>query len=900
MSPEPGAVLDAFERDVLLATGRAVRIRAADPSDVGSLRSFYDGLTDESRHLRFFGVRSHIPERELVAATAQSPSQHVTLLVHDGGEIIGVGEYFGNDDGTAAEVAFAVTDRHHHEGVATLLLEDLATIARAAGFRHLVAETLPDNAAMRRVFRSVGLVSREWFEDGVVRVQLDLTGEHLLQDDSDLRDWRSAVRSLRPILDPTHVVVLGVGRSDADPGRRILSRLERSFSGRISVIHPSARHVGSTAAVSHIAELDPVPDLAIVSLPAAEVIGAIDECGRAGVAAAVITSSGFAEAGAAGTHLQAELLRTARSHGMRVVGPNCLGVESTANGLVATFATQALRPGGIAIAAQSGGAGTAISAAAERRGAGISAFVSMGDKIDVSGNDLLRLWADDDRTRVVLLSLESFGNPQRFARVARAVARRKPVFALFVGRAATGAGGHRSQSAAFAADDTIVDALFDHTGVGRARSIEALIDVGLLLDSQPPPGGNRVVLIGNDRGLLNLGAYATNAGGLEVPELSLQLQANVRDLVARTSSTANPVELPASASAADIGAVTRAIETSGEIDACILVVAEAGRHSRDVVTTLGEPTDGHVTRALVYVGGDLTDDRIPVYPEPDRAVGAVALAARRADWLARIERDEPIDADEAEGVAFLAEARRLARSHSPASGSDWLEPGVALDLIASIGIPVARWQSATSADECAHAATTIGLRCVVKVIADNVVHKSEVGGVIIGVTSAGDAADAYRRLAERFGHRFRGALVQAQVESGVEVLVSAVRDPQFGPFVMVAAGGTEAEILDDRAILVAPVTMSNAIRAIEQLRIAPLFHGYRGRASLPVDRLAELVHRVGTLAATVPEMVRIDLNPVIVHPAGCVAVDVSASVNIAGSAATPLRGLLRINQGRTA
>jgi len=271
-------MLDAFERDVLLATGRAVRIRAADPSDVGSLRSFYDGLTDESRHLRFFGVRSHIPERELVAATVQSPSQHVTLLVHDSGEIIGVGEYFGNDDGTAAEVAFAVTDRHHHEGVATLLLEDLATIARAAGFRHLVAETLPDNAAMRRVFRSVGLVSREWFEDGVVRVQLDLTGEHLLQDDSDLRDWRSAVKSLRPILDPTHVVVIGAGRSDADSGRRILSRLERSFSGRISVIHPSARQVGSTKAVPHIAELDPAPDLAIVAVPAANVIGVVDEC----------------------------------------------------------------------------------------------------------------------------------------------------------------------------------------------------------------------------------------------------------------------------------------------------------------------------------------------------------------------------------------------------------------------------------------------------------------------------------------------------------------------------------------------------------------------------------------------------------------------------------------------
>jgi len=521
----------------------------------------------------------------------------------------------------------------------------------------------------------------------------------------------------------------------------------------------------------------------------------------------------------------------------------------------------------------------------------------MGNKIDVSGNDLLRLWVDDDRTRVVLLSLESFGNPQRFGRVARAVARRKPVFALFGGRSATGSGGDRSPSAAFADVDAIVDALFSHTGVGRAHSMEALIDVGLLLNSQPPPQGNRVALIGNDGGLLNLGADAANACGLAIPELSAQLQANVRDLVPQLAATANPVDLSATASPADIIEVTRAIETSGEIDASVVVMMEVDEHSRDVVTTLAAPAVSDVTRALVYVGGDVAGDGIPVYPTPERAAGlppgmpppprqrATARPRQRGSTSRLAGRPAPLH-------------RRHARSHLPASGPKWLELGTAFDLVASIGISVAPWQSATSADQCAEAAAKIGIRCVVKAVAEDVVHKSEEGALILGVAGPGEAADAYRQLAERFGDRFRGALVQMQVEPGVEVLVGAVRDPRFGPLVVVATGGTEAEILDDRAILVAPVTTAVATRAIEHLRIAPLFHGYRGRAPLPVDQLAELVRRVGALAATVPEVERIDLNPVIVHPAGCVAVDVSASVSNAGTTMTPLRGLLRLDQGR--
>ena len=289
---------------------------------------------------------------------------------------------------------------------------------------------------MHGVFSTVGLATRQWFDDGVVHVELDLTADHLMQDDSDLRDWRSAVESLRPILEPAHVVVIGASRDGT--GRASHPRPPpRSFTGRVSVVHPSAAVAGGIAALAG-RRPRAGPDLAIIAVPAAAVVGVVDECGRAGVAAAVIISAGFAEQDAAGRPRQDELLASARSHGMRIVGPNCLGVVSTRCGLNATFTEQRFRPGGIAIAAQSGGVGIAIAAEAEQRDAGISAFVSMGNKIDVSSNDLLRLWADDADTTVLMLYLESFGDPVRFARVARAVSRRKPIVALKGGRTEPG------------------------------------------------------------------------------------------------------------------------------------------------------------------------------------------------------------------------------------------------------------------------------------------------------------------------------------------------------------------------------------------------------------------------------------------------------------------------------
>jgi GNAT superfamily N-acetyltransferase len=392
------ALLEPFARDVLLATGRAVHIRASNSDDVAALRDFYTRLDDRSTYYRFFGARRIIPDDELRRATEQDIHRQVTLLAEADGETIGVGEYHGLSNGEEAEVAFAVADAHQGEGIGTVLLEDLALIARAAGYRRLVAEVLPGNAAMTNVFRTVGLVHRIWFDGGTVHVQLDLGADDVMQDHADLRDWQAAVRSLQPILHPAHVVVFRAAGDASMSGRRILEHLQSSFDGRVDVVDASPDRVGEIAAVASVAELDHVPDLAVVAVAAPGVVEVVEQCGAAGVPAAVVVSAGFAELGDDGVHLEDELLAVARRYGMRVVGPNCLGVVSSSCGLNATFTSQTFGPGGIAVGSQSVAVGIALAAEAQRRRAGVSSFVSMGSKVDISGNDLLRFWADDDAT----------------------------------------------------------------------------------------------------------------------------------------------------------------------------------------------------------------------------------------------------------------------------------------------------------------------------------------------------------------------------------------------------------------------------------------------------------------------------------------------------------------------
>ena len=584
-----------------------------------------------------------------------------------------------------------------------------------------------------------------------------------------------------------------------------------------------------------------------------------------------------------GVERERDLLATARRYGMRIVGPNCLGVVSTAADLNATFMRRIPRKGSLAVASQSGGVGVVIADEASRRGLGISDFVSLGNKIDVSGNDLLRYWAGDADTRVVLMYLESIGDPRRFARIARTVSRRMPLVALKAGRSTAGQRGARSHTAALATDDDRVDALFAHTGVIRANTLDQLLDVGALLVAQPAPAGRRVALIGNAGGPLILAADAASANGLEVVELSGELRRRLGALVPDAATVRNPVDLLATVTSRRLLRVLDAIADSGEVDACVVVsVNLAGEDTAPLELDWSHPL---VPAAAVLFAGASGAGSMPRYPTPERAVEAVALAADRGAWLAATAEDR-VTATSADLLA-LRRSTRLALDHTP--GHEWLGLDETMTLLHELGLPVAPWATGASAAACAREARRMGFPCVLKADVAGVVHKSEAGAVVLGVHSAAAVRRTFGDFRRRFGRRLRHVVVQRQVSPGVELLIGGVRDPAIGPLVVVAAGGTDAEVLDDRSVTLAPVTELQARRAVERLRMFPLLRGARGRPVVPIEPIVQAVARIGLLMATVPEIAELDLNPVIAGPDGCVVVD--ARIALARPILRPLRQL---------
>ncbi len=889
---EGAAGLAEFDRDVILATGRTVRVRPARPDDLDALRRLYDGLSDSSSYTRFFRLRPVLPDSWLLPTPCADVRHALLLLALDDHEVIGVGELRATSDPEEAEVAFAVADAHQHEGIATILLEDLAVLARDAGFLRLVAETLVQNDAMRGVFRSVGLAERTTIQAGELHVELDLGDETLLEDRADLFDWTATVASLDALLRPDHVVVIGAGRRVGSVGRSVLANLVESYDGRLSVVHPSETSIGGVEAVPDLQDLDTAPDLAVICVPAESCVDAVDRCGRAGVSAAVVVSAGFAEAGADGGVRQAELVAAARRHGMRLVGPNCLGVVSTVNGLNATFLRHPIPIGSIAVGSQSGGVGIVLASEASKRQLGISSFVSLGNKADVSGNDLLRVWADDPATSVVLLYLESIGDPRRFARVARAVSRKKPVVALKSGRSAAGRRGARSHTAAMATDEVTTEALFAHTGVVRVDTLDQLLDVASLFARYPDFDGQRVALVGNSGGPLILAADAAAASGLDVVELSQPLRDRLRALVPDAASTVNPVDLLSTVTPTATAAVVAEIARSGEVDACVVLAVALDDDAPGLELDL---VGVDLPVVAVVMGGLEGPDGLPVYPTPERAMDALGRAARRGTWLRANAAEGQVRTD-LDLVRVRREIRRLALTAATgadgsgaAVGSDWLAQGAALTMVEQLGIPVAAWRSAADSATAVRCAEELRLPCVMKADVSGIVHKSDEGAVVLRVRSIEEVRRTAEGFADRFADRLDAIILQEQVPAGVELLIGAVRDPLVGPLVMVAAGGTEAELFADRACMLAPVTRTMASAAVTSLRMWPLLNGYRGRPVVPAEQIVDIIQRIGAVMAAVPEIAEVEMNPVIGTGDRVVAVD--ARVRLSLAAVQPLRAL---------
>jgi acetyl coenzyme A synthetase (ADP forming)-like protein len=779
--------------------------------------------------------------------------------------VVAIASWVRLRDPRRAEIAFAVDDDYQGRGVGTRLLEQLAELAGERGVDEFVALVLPQNLAMLEVFSRAGFdVSRE-FAGGEVEVRFPIAATERYRARVDERDHQAVVASLLPFFQPKSVAILGASaRAGSIGGTVVRNVVEDGFAGRIYAVNRSGESVAGVAGFRSVSDLPEPPDLAVICLPAELVEQAAEAVLRHGTRALCVISAGFAETGAEGAERERRLLAAVRARGARLIGPNCLGVSSAASRLNATFAPHGFPPGRIGFASQSGALGLALLERADERALGFSAFVSTGNKADVSSNDLLEYWEDDAGTDVVLLYLESFGNPRKFARVARRVSGMKPILALKSGVSAAGARAASSHTAALAGSEAAVDALFHEAGVIRSDSLEELLGVATLLSHEPLPQGKRVAVLTNAGGLGILCADACEAAGLELTSLATETTEALRGLLPAAASISNPVDMLGSATAALYEHALALLLQDTGVDAVIVLFVPAATIAVGDVAAAIESASAGRKKPVVRV---LMTEKAPPgsFAYPESAARALARAAERAAWLRR----------PAGSVATLdaidhAAARGVVESALSDSGDAWLAPAEARVLLEAYGVPLVAERVAGTAPEAVSAAKALGYPVVVKTAAAGV-HKTERGGVALDLRDD----DSVRAAVTRIG---MPVIVQPMAEGDAELLAGAVQDPVFGPLVGFGPGGVLAELIGEAAFRIAPITDVDAEELVNGGKAGRLVAGFRGKPPLDKDALAGLLHRLSRLAVDLPEVVELDLNPIIALSDGCVAVDARVRV----------------------
>jgi acetate---CoA ligase (ADP-forming) len=852
--------------DVVLRDGSTMRFRPPRLEDGPALLEFFRRLSDRSLYLRFHGHPA-VDERLVEPMLDPDWIERGALVGVEGDRIASLANYMRLRDAAIAEVAFAVSDKRQGRGIATRMLERLAALASQSGIEEFLAEVMPDNYAMLRVFAEAGFQTSRVTEGGTTEVRLRLASTDTLVSRIDERDHVAVAASLKPFFSPASVAVIGASSRTGSIGGELFRNILRGeFVGTAYPVNRSGGSVAGVRAYESVAEIGEPVDLAVVCLPGEAVLEAASEALGAGVRALCVISAGFAETGADGRERQERLVDLVRASGARLLGPNCLGIAVSGPRLNATFGPRSLPAGKVGFSSQSGALGLALLERAAERALGLSAFVSVGNKADVSSNDLLEYWEDDPNTDVVLLYLESFGNPRKFGRVARRVARKKPIVAMKAGRTAAGARAASSHTAALAGSEAAVDALFHQAGVLRADTFEELLDLTSLLASQPLPRGNRVAILTNAGGLGILCADACEAADLSLSELSGETVERLASILPPEASVANPVDMLGSAVASAYAEALPLLLRDQAVDSVIAlfvppVVAGADEIASAIVRSVENAgiKEKPVLACVISADGtpaQLLSGIVAPFSYPESAARALGRAAERAEWLRRPQGRVP---------TLSSIDRQAARKLVEDTPEGWVDPHLTRGLISAYGLPLVSERSVATVDEALIAAEELGYPVVVKT-AKAGVHKTESGGVAIDLRDS----EAVREAAERIGTPL---LIQPMVRSGVEILVGAVQDPVFGPLIALGPGGTLAELIGDAAFRLAPLTDYDAQELVRAGKAGRLLSGFRGSAPADLDSIEDLLLRVSQLAEDLPELAELDLNPVIAGPSGCVIVD---------------------------
>lgn len=874
LDPDPGYPRH-WEADVVASDGGIVHLRPILSTDADALTEFHARLSERTRYLRFFGPYPRIPPRDLKRFTTVDHRRRVAFIALLGDEIVAVGRYEGlgdTEDVVSAEVAFVVRDEHQGRGLGSILLEHLAAAARESGLARFEAEVLVENHQMVRVFREAGYQVSRAFADGVLHLEFDIDPTERSLAVRDSREQAAEARSVHNVLHPGSVAVIGASTDPSKIGHAVLRNLLRAnFTGPVYPVNADARSVRGVRAYPSVTDIPDEVDLAVVAVPASGIDEVMDSCLAKGVKALVVVSAGFADAGADGTGAERRLVAEARAHGMRVIGPNALGVANNAADVALNATLAPLLPGRgrVGFFCQSGALGIAILAAAHERGLGLSTFVSAGNRADLSGNDLLQYWQTDTATDAVLLYLETFGNPRKFARLARRLARTKPIVAVKSGRHTAPAPAHAPSAVPI--DDASVRALFEQAGVIRVETVSQLFDTALLLAYQPLPADVRVGVVGNSTALGVLVTDGLLGEGLE--------------------PAAEPVDVGAAASPEDFADAVSGALRDDALDALVVVFvppvatpgAEYARALRAAVAGGEKPVvavflamEGvPVELAVPAEDGSPGPGSVPSYPSPERAVAALGRVVRYAQWrrspVGEFVVPDGIDAVRArELVEGWCTGGGNLRSGDVGSGDvgarDGLDDEQAVELLACYGVPVTAFQRVRGESAAVTAADRMGYPVALKAVGDRWRHRTDLVGVRLDVGSPAGVARAFADLRSLTGQE--EVYVQRMAPKGLSCVLEVVDDPSFGSLLSFGLSGMATELLGDRAFRVVPVSDADAASLVRAPRAAPLLAGYRGTEPVRFDALEDLVLRVGRIAEDLPQVRSLVLEPVLASAQG--------------------------------
>lgn len=865
-----------LETDVVLRSGRTVRIRPIRAEDEPALVRFLGGLSKESLHERFFASGNATGFTKYAPAQVDYKSDF-GLVAESQDEIVGVAHYFQSPSHTQnAEVAFAIGEKQRNAGIGTRLLEKLAAIAVDKGIRRFHADVLGDNQKMLDVFLRSGFEVTSRTDGGVVHVSFPIERTERVADAAAGHSRRAAFASMQKIFAPRSIAVVGASRRPTALGTQILRNLAQTgFHGKLCAVNPNAVELEGLPCYPRVSAIGGDVDLVIIAVPFDQVERVIDDAIAKVVSAIVVISAGFGETGETGRAIEARLLEKVRAAGIRMVGPNCMGVLNTdpAVKLHATFSPLFPPRGTVAMSSQSGALGLAALDYAKALNIGFSTFISVGNKTDVSGNDLIQYWSEDPNTDVILLYLESFGNPKKFGEISRRVSRIKPIVAVKAGRSTSGAKAASSHTGALASSDAIADDLFRQAGIIRTDTLEEMFDVATLLSQQPLPRGKRVAILTNAGGPAILAADACERKGLQLSELTPATIAELRSFLPASASVGNPVDMIASASADSYRRALALLLKDENVDAVnaiyIPVLPDDAKEVASAIRAAGQATNGKTLLATFMSAQGCPDplSPVPAFSFPERAMTALARAAAYGEWRRRERGSLPRfdDIDE-------KRARAIVQRSLAASGG-WLAPGDTFDLLAAASIPVVPTGVVHSRDEALDAGITFGFPVVLKAFGPELLHKTEQRAVRLGLASEPALMEAWEDLHTRLGATMSGAIVQKMVSGGAEAMVGVTDDPTFGHVIAYGAGGTMVELLGDVAFRLHPLTDTDAADLMTEVRFSKVLQGFRGERPLDSEAARDAILRLSALVTVCPEIREIDINPLRVTANGVVVLD---------------------------